>query len=565
MSWGVIQTVSTDDFGWYRGGDAAPISSDSFVIMGQITDGNVGVARIDSSGSVVWQTENIIGGVGSMGVAYNPDSGVIFASSYDGSYFGTNTTVGLDEDGNQLWTVETGTNSCQLAKPAPDGGAFIGEADGLHEVTPDGNSPRSFQTSVEVNSVQYVPESDSIYVGSRDNGTVTRLNRLFGQENQVELESGVQTVTFAHYIDGEVYAILDEPTNGSINHSLYTLDSDLTGAEGVGPVHEYESSVLLKDRIYGGFNDTWWELDKTDGSKKTTVATAQSRMGVGLEGDDKYVVAAGGYSTSAFFETDVNVGFEVGGSVKNTDGNGIEGVTVETVSGSSSTTTGSNGDYAVFEKDGDYTLEASSSGYFSEQQNVSVAGASETVDFTLEPSDLSGTVTDVSGATLDTVDVELVQNGTVVSTVSPTNGEYTFSGDLDADTDYTVRINDSSGDYFEDETSVSVARSEVTGVDFELDTFIELSVAARDVDVGKPAQSVQVQVVEETRARSSQATGSDGVASVATGTRFSSPVTLEVAKSDRRYDMAVVDVDLTGGDQSFDVELSRKSNIGTAI
>jgi len=99
----------------------------------------------------------------------------------------------------------------------------------------------------------------------------------------------------------------------------------------------------------------------------------------------------------------------VNGTVTDSNGNSLDGATVEiTQSGSSvtSTSTASDGSYNANLESGDYKVTAKKSGYVSETQSISVSGSAVTgVDFSLSENAVSGTVVSqtgdpISGATV---------------------------------------------------------------------------------------------------------------------------------------------------------------------
>ena len=88
-------------------------------------------------------------------------------------------------------------------------------------------------------------------------------------------------------------------------------------------------------------------------------------------------------------ETDGSFGpdYEINGTVTDADGSALEGASV-TVTNSTGDTVGTNtttatGAYSVGVDDGDYTVSVSADGYQGQTKDVSISGASETVDFSL--------------------------------------------------------------------------------------------------------------------------------------------------------------------------------------
>ncbi|MCI4351821.1 MAG: carboxypeptidase regulatory-like domain-containing protein [Thermoplasmata archaeon] len=130
----------------------------------------------------------------------------------------------------------------------------------------------------------------------------------------------------------------------------------------------------------------------------------------------------------------------VSGRVTNaSSGTGIVGATVS-VSGGSTTTTGSGGNYALNLVNGTYSVTASATGYHPSSASLTVAGQPKTLNFALSPLGattytLSGTVTYASnGSAVGGAQVTLIPGSTVSS---GSNGKYSFSA---TNGSYTLRV-----------------------------------------------------------------------------------------------------------------------------
>lgn len=258
----------------------------------------------------------------------------------------------------------------------------------------------------------------------------------------------------------------------------------------------------------------------------------------------------------------------VGGQIVNDSGEAVSGATVELVDGEGAvlteTTSASNGTYGIEQKKNTTrTLRVSSPNTFNETTQVTTnLDAVTDVNFILNRNVVSGSVRDYSGTNIDTVDVELVDGGQTVASATPLNGQYEMVGELEKNTEYTLRINSPDGEYFEDEETLNIEDQGVVGFDFVLDKYISISIDVRDANWGLPAINVPIQVVEEDREQARATTSDEGSAEVKAGTRFTEPVRVAVSSGDRRYTTSVVPVDPRGGDTTITVGVTEKTNIG---
>lgn len=129
-----------------------------------------------------------------------------------------------------------------------------------------------------------------------------------------------------------------------------------------------------------------WYVINPDGTLKSTISASRTNDIATTTALKKVVGVAADFEAGEFqaVEFDEFVGEKVSGTVTDTNGNALDSATVEVVETSSSDTGDANGNYAVYEGDGTYTLRASKSDYFTEEKEVTVSGGPETVDFTLE-------------------------------------------------------------------------------------------------------------------------------------------------------------------------------------
>jgi hypothetical protein len=158
--------------------------------------------------------------------------------------------------------------------------------------------------------------------------------------------------------------------------------------------------------------------------------------------------------------------YSISGQVTTSTGVGISGVTIST--GSTSTTTDTNGNYALSNlAAGSYTLTPSRSGYtFSPTSrsvsitSANVTGQNFTGTATVTTYAVSGTITTSTGTAISGVSVS---NGSSTTTTN-SSGVYTFSGM--ANGTYTITPSLSGYTFSPTSRSVSVSGANVTGQNF---------------------------------------------------------------------------------------------------
>ncbi|WP_226673089.1 S8 family serine peptidase [Rossellomorea aquimaris] len=131
-----------------------------------------------------------------------------------------------------------------------------------------------------------------------------------------------------------------------------------------------------------------------------------------------------------------------------------------------------NGSYEMTHAAGEFTLQASTYGYRSETQNVTIeADQTSTANFTLEEipqGNITGTVTnEMSGEPVEGATVFLLEDAVVEPVVTNEDGEY----ELEAyEGDYTLKV--VAPYYYSKEMSVTVEGGEATTADVSLEPFI---------------------------------------------------------------------------------------------
>lgn len=206
------------------------------------------------------------------------------------------------------------------------------------------------------------------------------------------------------------------------------------------------------------------------------------------------------------------------GVVLDGDGNGIEGaaVVVEVCTRcAGQATTDENGAYRIEGlSPGDYTIQASKSGYASQSQDATVEGGQETeLNFELAADDgdgaLTGTVTDGEGNPVAGVEI-LVEPSNRCITSTRTGEDGTYRIDPLAAGNYLIVAR--KGGYVEQSQEVTVTAGPATELDFTLAADGDDGALTGTVTdgAGNPIAGVEILVEPSGRCITSTATGEDG-------------------------------------------------------
>lgn len=571
MSWGTVGQINESTLGWHYIGSGTAVSSNELVVAGEATDDELALGRFKTDGTEVWSQKDIEGVInGSFGTPqYSEEAGIVYLP-----YAINDLWVGIYDASTGEKITRTDSIGYDTYQSSPDKGVTFPNGNlltedpsdsELIEVSTDGNVVRTVNLGDGASSFDYVEENDTVYVSAGSGGTIYRFNRLMGLENSVTLDSDMSN-SWVEYIGGTVYVVAGDNPNASVDNSFYKMNADLSEPAAAQPERDISSAEAVKDKLYASIEgEGTFELSLQDGSAISQSSTSTLGNMQSFEGSSGYYIASSNYNSVSLIDTSINVGFEIGGQMVDIDGSGIGEGTVTVKGTDNSSEVADTGGYAVFEKDGQYTLVAEAQGYFTKEKAVSVSGSSVEKNFVLNRANLSGQVRDVTGTDVDSVEVVLDDGSGNTSTTSPVNGQYSFEGSLEKNTTYTVSINDSSGGYFEDSYEVEVTNREISGVDFALDTFSEFEFDLTDRETGGKVNGTPVNVLEEDREQASANSNASGIATVKSGTRFDGPVNVILGGGDNRYITRRVQIDPDNGDVSTSLTMTRKTNIGNAV
>ncbi|MGG4168606.1 S8 family serine peptidase [Rossellomorea vietnamensis] len=244
-------------------------------------------------------------------------------------------------------------------------------------------------------------------------------------------------VDLSQYAGQRVYIAFNVTTDGSVTKQGWYLDDVKLSSESNLPAKKMNLGLKSKDE------------KSSSVSKKPSVNPAKITVENEVKKDDK---------TDASVPAPVLLPLQAEVSVLET--------------GRSVYTNPANGSYEMTHAAGEFTLQASTYGYRSETQSVTIeADQTSTANFTLEEipqGNITGTVTnEVTGEPVEGATVFVLEDAVVEPVETNANGEY----ELEAyEGDYTLKV--VAPYYYSKELSVTVEGGEVTTADVSLEPFI---------------------------------------------------------------------------------------------
>ncbi|BCB04663.1 S8 family serine peptidase [Bacillus sp. KH172YL63] len=244
-------------------------------------------------------------------------------------------------------------------------------------------------------------------------------------------------VDLSQYAGQRVYVAFNVTTDGSVTKQGWYLDDVKLSAESILPAKKMNLGLKSKDEKSSSL------------SKKPSVNPDKITLKHAVKQDEK-AVESGPAPVLLPLQAEVSV-LETGRSVY---------------------TNPADGSYEMTHAAGDFTLQASTYGYKSESQRVTIdADQTSTANFTLEEipqGNITGTVTnEVSGEPVEGATVFVLEDAVVEPAVTNADGEY----ELEAyEGNYTLKV--VAPYYYSKELSVTVEGGEVTTADASLEPFI---------------------------------------------------------------------------------------------
>ncbi len=394
-------------------------------------------------------------------------NGSAYFATSTGSVYSVNTSTGTEE-----WSFATNGQYIQSSPTVVDGAVYIGSDDHqLYRLNAEtGTEEWSYTLGGEIESSPIV-YNDSVYVGSLDSN-VYAINAETGTEEWSyttgdSVRSSPTVVNDSLYIgsdDNNLYALNAETgkdewsytTGGNVRSSptvadgsvyvgsyddyLHAVNAD-TGTE----EWSYQATNVIKSSptyadgiVYIGSSDSnLYAINAETGTQEWQYSTGDDinsaptivSNGSNRSDGSRVLQRTLGHHEGSWSGS----GASVSGQVTSQNGSGLEGATV-TISQNGSvikqTTTDASGEFSTNLEDGNYTIEATKSGYSDSSTTVTVAGSDITgVNFTLQGHLLEGTVTDRTGEPIADASVTILNDSTddtVERLVTDSSGRYEF-------------------------------------------------------------------------------------------------------------------------------------------
>ncbi len=429
----------------------------------------------------------------------------------------------LDPDGNANWGLQLGGKNDIYTTPAmlEDNSFFIASASDIYRVVPDGQtyltSPgdgQRIESSPAIDGGKLIffgsnggrvyaicadcPETPILwqYPAADDdplqqinvNGTISIASVIsspaIGNDSRHSIYVGAS--------DGNVYAFYD---GLRISGSVFLVDSDTqTDADTKTPLRAVKMTLTSEfsatERVT--YTDTNGNYEFAGIDENITYTVTPEKIGYIFNPASKDItIKQNQDATDTNF--DALIGFTVSGSVKDSDGDGLGGVTI-TLDGEKTipetTTTDSTGSYSFTGLSFDtYTITPSFDGYGFDPSFEQIAIDSDTngLDFTATKGyQISGIISNITtGNPLEEEVTVLLSGDASDSTTTNENGSYTFLGLENGS--YTITPSPSEFNFEPESQSVTIASGNELNVDFDasrgggsISGFIEFDEASTD-------------------------------------------------------------------------------------
>jgi outer membrane protein assembly factor BamB/PKD repeat protein len=388
-----------------------------------LTDLQGEVYALDTeTGDVIWQKN-----YGTSYMASSPTlvDGTLYVSSSDGNLYALN-----PDDGTTQWTY-SGTGEVRSSSPTvSNGNVFVGDMDGvLHAVDKDTgdvnwtsqigdgslgimSSPTVYEGLVfagtQGNTLKAfnISTGDTVWTaaGARENTPTISNGILYTQE----YDGGSQSGWFHAYDAKTGDVVWNKTLDEALGYSSPTVaGSSVYISTNAGNVYAYDKSTGTQEWSYSGGGEQASPI-VVDG----TLYTYDSN-GVFHAVDTGTTATSDGsrvsFRTLNHHASTQYDGHPISGTVTDNGGDPVDGATVSTDSGVS-TTTGADGSYELtVSETGTYDVTASARGYQDTTETVDVPDGGTTQDFSLTESDAPfvGSFNPNDGASLETSQVSL--------------------------------------------------------------------------------------------------------------------------------------------------------------
>lgn len=317
------------------------------------------------------------------GITVNPSTGVAYVATYTDIY-------AINPDGSIKWTFYSGADNARF-----DGVSFNEDLDQLGFIC----SNNCNLGSMSGDGIGALDTSGSLVW---TNGNSVRYEGLDAYQGYFYAASNWGHVRKFNS-SGSVVAQYDTVFGSTSDTPGAVEADDTTGKVYVGrDDNDYSNTVVAQ--LTNDLSSKEWEVSMS-GTRVRDMASD--------EGDEDGTVKlyATGDGETAKIGTEESTASLVSGTVKNASGSGLDSATVEVVETGATTSTSSDGSYSFELGDGDYTIEATKTGYNKGSTSVSVSGSDVTgADITLSRDQITGQVTNQEGAP--------IENATVVGYVA---------------------------------------------------------------------------------------------------------------------------------------------------
>jgi PKD repeat protein len=400
-----------------------------------------GLVPTDHEGKASAQTSNeLASGYGSKsGNVYRidgtPSGGAVFIY---GNSNANQKIIKIDENGNEVFNISPDVSSPEWIRyHTPTDKIYIrGDKGDAARYSSDGSLDWSTSIGGDYGTAFGIAPNGDMFLTESSSGTVARLNATDGSSMWTRSLASAYSAAYVQsegrlYVsDGSTEYELDPSDGTTLNtvsnnnrHVLssetgvftsgfdgtfkgYDTDLNLVGDSGVDSSNRFAGSkgsshaavVSSSARIY---RDNMTKVGEAGGSVQSVAFQ---------KGTSKLTVLVGGEDgTITEYQFDETLGHPISGTISNNDGDPIEGATVSTGTGVS-TTTDADGSYSLtVSETGTYDVTASARGYQDTTETVDVPDGGTTQNFSLTESDAPfvGSFNPNDGASLETSQVSL--------------------------------------------------------------------------------------------------------------------------------------------------------------